>query len=1677
MTGDKFDDDDLISKKLGSMFDGSGGARVFKEWLDDIITIMRLKDGGIDAYLEEEHSATPRPERYVDPDLMDKEMVPVLDDESKPVMSGDEPMLREETDAEFAARKKLVKKEQAVRKGMSKAFAVLLAYTKGQPKRMIVKRQESKDEKNTPYWALQDLIEKYDHGTETLDYLELERQWNAFTVPSSTTDPEEVFLYLEELSEKLGKVGEKYRKDELQYFAKLSQCMPSIYDMCYRVADSNLEGERVPIEVKVERYKELCRETFRKDVKATADNKKKDLLFYANEEEKKKVVCDFCKKKGHVAVQDGEVICRTMKSKFGIGQGTPDNTSNQASGNDGGNFKFKCHHCKKPGHKKKDCPERAKSESAKDGNESEKSDINGLFISCLFSEKERKDCEEIKGKDTRSYADAVRGIPKHNSKFSQQEERILGLHGESEKLTILNCSEKRVRFSCDENPNMTEFLADSGASVHACIASNVSKQSNGVGVIYGANGSSMKVQAVENRMYETESGTQFELRNLRVIEGLKKNIISIGALLEDNWSLEHTKDKDTISLVKDGSRLIFHRNDGNLFSLRSKLLKGQEIYLGIKEENLYPKENEWTRVKEKHPKVLATTSDEYMLKDINDFHDQYGHKSERVLLKTAEANKVELTGTLKKCDSCAIVKVKRTPVKHSTDAISTYVGERMYLDISGPFNIRKTLDDPYKTEERGNLYWMGLSDQYSSKMLMSFGTTKDGLYSMLEECIVHMDVLGHPIKTIRMDNAAENTSRALKRLCDENGIKIELTPPDTPKLNGVVERGFAIRWEIAKTLMQAARLQNDAKHIRDILEGAIRTAGMMHDRTYSFHMKCSPNDRFYKYSGNRESVKEKHIVPWGSVGMVLTTNKPSKFNLRGEPMLMIGYAMNHPSGTYRFYNPKSKSVVLSNNVKWTEWKRWEVSNEDLNRLLEHDGSTDENFSNNPYSSLFDDEDDMDDVSDDAVEIEAGGSTKQDNSNVLEPTSIENTVETTSDTPAFIEHSDDDDEAAIEPITSIRSPIMTRSRTKNAINTMNETKRIKVTGDTKSYRILSKNGTMNPYPYAGGTNSALSQDELLMCLMERILTLETCDEEIWGDSISSALRKLQIYHTCIQNDDDTPETWRKALQGDNKEEWSQATISEFNNFLKRGAWKLVKIEKVRKEGRKIVPVKLVFKKKDEADGTIRFKVRCVTLGFMMIPGVDFTEKFSPVATDESKNLQIALTLWFQGKGKKDWIMRSLDVEAAFLEPSMDKPMYIGIHQALVDLGFITQEEAEEYAIELQNSMYGNVDAALKFFDLFTKYLVKECGMTQSKCDPCLLYMRKNGELILIMTITVDDCAISGKDNDIENLMKKIEKRFKITKEGIIRKHLGAKYEWKVDEHGRRICECTMDKKVQELVQKYENHTKSVAKKYESPGKPGENLSKWEGDSVDINAYRSITGLAMFFGTKMGPKPSNAIRSISRFMSNPGKEHWKAIGRLIGYLKHAKFNGIRYVEPESLELIYMCDTDLGNDLETRRSVGSTIGTLGGCVVDFWSNLHDTVSISSTEAEYKELSKCARGAKFMQMMCEELLGVQVDAYLCEDNEGAGFLSLNKQVGKRTKHIDIHHHYIREFVTEHDGRVRGKVIMIGTEENVADIGTKNVSVEIFKRHAHEIDHGFPKLRISAYGPNGFVRTNAKDG
>ena len=156
--------------------------------------------------------------------------------------------------------------------------------------------------------------------------------------------------------------------------------------------------------------------------------------------------------------------------------------------------------------------------------------------------------------------------------------------------------------------------------------------------------------------------------------------------------------------------------------------------------------------------------------------------------------------------------------------------------------------------------------------------------------------------------------------------------------------------------------------------------------------------------------------------------------------------------------------------------------------------------------------------------------------------------------------------------------------------------------------------------------------------------------------------------------------------------------------------------------------------------------------MMIPGVDYPERFSPVASDESLRTQIAINLAFYKTG---WRTMSCDIEATFLEAGMDKES----HPAIVWCGFMTEEQRLESAILLERSIYGNVDAAIKFFKTLTTHLTNKNGMNmvQSATDPCLFFeFNDDKKLILIVIVTVDDCAVTGLETNIKWIIDSVEK---------------------------------------------------------------------------------------------------------------------------------------------------------------------------------------------------------------------------------------------------------------------------------------------------------------------------------
>ena len=72
---------------------------------------------------------------------------------------------------------------------------------------------------------------------------------------------------------------------------------------------------------------------------------------------------------------------------------------------------------------------------------------------------------------------------------------------------------------------------------------------------------------------------------------------------------------------------------------------------------------------------------------------------------------------------------------------------------------------------------------------------------------------------------------------------------------------------------------------------------------------------------------------------------------------------------------------------------------------------------------------------------------------------------------------------------------------------------------------------------------------------------------------------------------------------------------------------------------------------------------------------------------------------------------------------------------------------------------------------------------------------------------------------------------------------------------------------------------------------------------------------------------------------------------------------------------------------------------------------------------------------MLLDELNLVNLPGMLFEDNAGAIFLAGNKQVSKRTKHIDLKHHFIHKFIEEKNGVQQGAIYKIGMELNTANI------------------------------------------
>ena len=212
------------------------------------------------------------------------------------------------------------------------------------------------------------------------------------------------------------------------------------------------------------------------------------------------------------------------------------------------------------------------------------------------------------------------------------------------------------------------------------------------------------------------------------------------------------------------------------------------------------------------------------------------------------------------------------------------------------------------------------------------------------------------------------------------------------------------------------------------------------------------------------------------------------------------------------------------------------------------------------------------------------------------------------------------------------------------------------------------------------------------------------------------------------------------------------------------------------------------------------------------------------------------------------------------------------------------------------------------------------------------------------------------------------------------------------------------------------------------------------------FQTVIGSLLYLMLGTRPDIAFAVTKLAQFAANPLKEHLDKALYICRYLVGTQTYRLTY-DGSSGEGISACtDSDWASDNTQLRSQSGYFVKLAGGLISWTSRAQKTIALSSTEAEYMALSDCSRQVVWMHTLMGELGYHLRPIPICGDNQGSIFIASNPVTEKRSKHIDIRYHFIREVIS----RRLADVYFIDGDENPADLLTKNLgSVKFLKFRA----------------------------
>jgi hypothetical protein len=518
----------------------------------------------------------------------------------------------------------------------------------------------------------------------------------------------------------------------------------------------------------------------------------------------------------------------------------------------------------------------------------------------------------------------------------------------------------------------------------------------------------------------------------------------------------------------------------------------------------------------------------------------------------------------------------------------------------------------------------------------------------------------------------------------------------------------------------------------------------------------------------------------------------------------------------------------------------------------------------------------------------------------------------------------------------------------------------------------------------------------------------------------------------------PRSFQEAMRRPNADLWREATDKEVAAILKNETYELVSRDELPPTAN-ILGNTWVFKIKTGGLHRARLCVR----GDWQIPGVDYFEVFAPTSRLQSFRLilHLAATLGL--------VLKQVDFVTAFMNGKLQEDVYMRQIPGYED------PSRPHYVCKLKKALNGIRQAPRQWFAELREELTR-LGLLQSERDPTIFFQCSSADCVYVV-VFVDDLLIAAtRQQQADDLTSNLAQKFELKDLGPVSTYLGI--EISRNEEGR-VLYLSQEKYALKLIRKFGMQSAAPCDTPIVVGHDLTNVSGPQGKPKECD-YPQLVGALMYLMVCTRPDLAYAISVLARFMAK-GKHtstHWKAARRVLQYLIRTKEHALVLGGGDSRMLTVYADASYADNKEKRQSTLGYRITLGDGLISWKSKVSATVALSTAEAEYYAAGEAVKEAEWLRSMLSELKWDVPPYRMLMDSQSAMAMIRNNMVSARSKHIELKHHFVRQYYEEK----RLVLEEVPSEDNLADCFTKALPAEHLRQQMKGIMEVPPKKGTS---------------